>query len=472
MPSSCVSAGHNIASSGGSDDDLELRYVDLSEEHSELDARAQRSDRVGRRGALPGLPGGRGLGERELEISDEVLDALLAGASTAQEIAGPDGVLAQLTRRLLNRALEAELTAHLGYEAGRAPRGGTGNARNGKPSKTVITDQGPLRIRSPRDRQGTFEPQIVGKRQTRWVGFDEKVISLYGRGLTAREIQGHLQEIYGTEISPDLISRITDAVLEDAKAWQHRPLERFYPIVYLDALVVKIREGHAVRNCACYVALGVNLEGQRDVLGLWFQRTEGAKFWMQVLTELKQRGVADVLFFCVDGLTGFPEAIEATFPDSTVQTCLVHQVRASMKFVSYKDRKHLAADLRRIYTASNQDHAADELQAFAEKWDARYPTISQSWLERWEQITPFLAYPQDVRRVIYTTNSIEALHRQVRKIIKTRGQFPTEDAARKLIYLAIAKAETRWRQVFHWQTALAAFKIHFPDRIPDTDIYL
>ena len=470
MSSFPISASHNIVSSRGSDNDLELRYVDLSEEHSELEARVQQSDRGVRRGALPGLPGGPGLGEPELEISDEVLDALLAGASTAQEIAGPDGVLAQLTRRLLNRALEAELTAHLGYEAGQAPRGGAGNARNGQPSKTVITDQGPLRIRSPRDRQGTFDPQIVRKRQTRWVGFDEKVISLYGRGLTVREIGGHLQEIYGAEVSPDLISKITDAVIEDAKAWQNRPLERLYPIVYLDALVIKIREGQAVRNFACYVAIGVNLEGCRDVLGIWFQRTEGAKFWMQVLTDLKQRGVADVLFFCVDGLAGFPDAIEATFPHSTVQTCLVHQVRSSLKFVSYKDRKHVAGDLRKIYTASNQDHAADELQRFADKWDGRYPTISASWLERWEQITPFLAYPQDVRRVIYTTNSIEALHRQIRKIIKTRGHFPTEDAARKLLYLAITKAETRWRQVFHWHAALAAFKIQFPDRIPDNDI--
>ena len=302
------------------------------------------------------------------------------------------------------------------------------------------------------------------------MGFDEKVISLYARGLTVREIQGHLQEIYSSEVSPDLISKITDAVIEDAKAWQNRPLERIYPIVYLDAMVIKIRDGQAVRNFACYVAIGVNLEGERDVLGIWFQRTEGAKFWMHVLTDLKTRGVADVLFFCVDGLAGFPEAIEATFPHATVQTCLVHQVRNSLKFVSYKDRKTVAADLRRIYTAANAEHAGDELQAFAEKWDQRYPTISQSWLERWEQITPFLAYPQEVRRVIYTTNSIEALHRQIRKIIKTRGHFPTEDAARKLLYLAITKAETKWKRVFHWPTALAAFKIQFGDRIPDNAI--
>ena len=308
------------------------------------------------------------------------------------------------------------------------------------------------------------------KRQTRWVGFDDRVISLYARGLTVREIQGHLAEIYGTDVSPDLISKITDTVLGDAKAWQNRPLERIYAIVYLDALIVKIRDGHTVRNHACYVAIGVNLDGEREVLGLWFQQSEGAKFWLHVLTDIKTRGVSDILFVCVDGLTGFVEAIEATFPHATVQTCLVHQVRSSLRFVSYKDRKTLASDLRRIYTAVDAEHAGDQLQAFAEKWDSRYPMISASWLERWEQITPFLAYPAEVRRVIYTTNSIEALHRQTRKIIKTRGHFPTEDAARKLIYLAIIKAETRWKRVFHWPTAMAAFKIQFGDRIPDTEI--
>ena len=397
----------------------------LSEERSESAGRATRSETVERREPLPGLPSGPGLDEREPEI-DELLDVLLAGVGTAEEIAGPDGLLAYLTRRLLNRALEAELTAHLGYPAGQAPLGGAGNSRNGQPHKTVLTDQGPLRIRSPRDRKGTFEPQVVNKRQTRWVGFDEKVISLYARGLTVREIQGHLAEIYGTEVSPDLISKITDAVLEDAKAWQNRPLERLYPIVYLDALVVKVRDGHAVRNFACYVALGVNLEGERDVLGIWFQRTEGAKFWLQVLTELKQRGVADVLIFCVDGLTGFPEAIEATFPHSTVQTCLVHQVRNSLKFVSYKDRKPVAADLRKIYTAASQDAAGDELQRFAEKWDARYPTISHSWLEHWEQITPFLAFPDEVRRVIYTTD----------ESVKAAAQFSWPSSCRSPVLVA------------------------------------
>jgi putative transposase len=399
-----------------------------------------------------------------------VLDALLGGARAAEEIAGPGGLLGELTRRLLNRALEAELTAHLGYERHLEPRGGAGNARNGRPGKTLLTDQGPLRIRSPRDRNGTFEPEIVKKRQTRWVGFDDRVISLYARGLSVCEIQGHLAEIYGSEVSPDLSSRVTDAVIEDAKAWQNRPLERVYAIVYLDAMIVKIRDGNVVRNHACYTAIGVNLDGERDVLGTWFQKTEGAKFWLQVLTELKHRGVADILFVCVDGLTGFVAAIETVFPAATVQTCVVHQVRSSLRFVSDKDRKTVAADLRKIYTAVDAEHAGDQLTAFAETWDHRYPTISASWLEHWEQITPFLAYPAEVRRVIYTTNSIEALHRQLRKIIKTRGSFPTEDAARKLIYLAIQKAEARWKRVFHWQTALGALKIQFGDRIPDNAI--
>jgi putative transposase len=438
---------------------------------SEPGGRAQRAASGAAAGdprPLPGLPGG-GLAERP-ELSDELIDELLAGARTAEEIAGPDGLLGQLTRRLLERALAAEITEHLGYPAGQAPPGGAGNARNGRPAKTVLTEHGPVRVRAPRDRQGTFEPQIVAKRQSRFVGFDEKVIALYGRGLSVREIQGHLADIYATEVSPDLISRVTDAVIADAKSWQSRPLEAVYAIVYLDALVVKIRDGHTVRNHACYLAIGVNLDGEREVLGLWIQRTEGAKFWLAVLTELKQRGVADVLICCVDGLTGFPEAIEAVFPQTWVQTCLVHQVRASLRFVPYKDRKKVAADLRRIYTAIDREHAESELERFAETWDERYPMISASWIERWEHIVPFLAFPADVRRAVYTTNTIEALNRQIRKIIKTRGHFPTEDAARKLIYLAVTNAERKWRHAYNWNAAMAAFKIHFADRIPDSAI--
>src|SRR6059036_757094 len=415
---------------------------------------------------LPGLPGG-GLAERP-ELSDELIDELLAGARTAEEIAGPDGLLRQLTRRLLERALQAEITEHLGYEHSQAPPGGAGNSRNGQPPKTVLTDQGPVRVRSPRDRNGTFEPKIVAKRQTRWVGFDEKVIALYARGLTVREIQGHLAEIYGTEVSPELVSKITDAVLEDVKAWQSRPLEALYAVVYLDALVVKIRDGQAVRNHACYLAIGVNLDGEREVLGIWFQRSEGAKFWLQVLTELKQRGVADVLVACVDGLTGFPEAIEAVFPQAWVQTCIVHLIRASLRFVPEKDRRQVAKDLKPIYTAVDRDHAWEQLERFAEKWDPKYPMISQSWTEQWERVVPFLAFPPEVRRSVYTTNTIEALNRQIRKIIKTRGSFPDEDSARKLLYLAITRAQQKWGHTYNWNSALTAFRIHFGDRIPDT----
>jgi transposase-like protein len=417
---------------------------------------------------LPGLPGG-GLTDRP-ELSDELIDELLGGARTAQEIAGPDGLLGQLTRRLLERALEAEITEHVGYEHGHAPPGGTGNARNGRPVKTVLTDHGAVRIRSPRDRNGSFEPQIVAKRQTRWVGFDDRVIALYARGLTVRDIQGHLSEIYGTDVSPDMICKITDAVLADVKAWQTRPLDGVYAIVYLDALVVKVRDGAAVSNHACYLAIGVNLDGERDVLGMWFEKSEGAKFWLQVLTDLKTRGVQDVLVCCVDGLTGFPDAIEAVFPQAWVQTCIVHLVRSSLRFVPYKDRKRVAADLRKIYTAADQDAAADELAAFAERWDERFPTISRSWLEHWEHVTPFLAFAPDLRRIVYTTNTIEALNRQIRKVIKTRGHFPTEDAARKLIYLAIERAQPKWRHAYNWNAALAALKIHFGDRIPDNAI--
>jgi putative transposase len=288
--------------------------------------------------------------------------------------------------------------------------------------------------------------------------------------VSVRDIRAQLEEIYGTEVSPDLISRVTDAVIEDARAWQTRPLESVYPVLYLDALQVRVRDGANVRKLACYVAIGVRLDGRRETLGIWFQRTEGAKFWMSVLTDLKQRGVDDVLVCCVDGLAGFPEAIEAVYPHAWTQTCLVHLVRQSLRFVPYKDRKKVAADLRAIYTAADAETAELELEAFADTWDARYPMISQSWRAAWDHVVPFLAFPADVRRILYTTNTIEALNRQIRKVIKTKGHFPTEDAARKLIYLAIRNAERNWRRAYNWSSALIAFKIHFGDRIPDSAI--
>lgn len=400
------------------------------------------------------------------DLSDELIDELLAGARTPEEITGPEGLLARLTKRLVERAMAAELSEHLGYEHGQAPPGGVGNARNGTTPKTLHTGHGSVRIEQPRDRAGSFEPQIVRKHQRRFDGFDDKIIAMYGRGMSVRDIQAHLAEIYGVEVGHDLISRVTDAVLDDVREWQQRPLEDVYPILFLDALIVKIRDGGAVRNRACYVAIGVNLDGERDVLGLWFQSAEGAKFWLAVLNELKQRGVRDVLICCVDGLKGFPEAIEAVFPDAWVQTCIVHLIRHSLRFVPDKHRKKVAQDLRPIYTAVDADLAAEALAAFEAVWGERYPMIGKTWRDTWEHVIPFLAFPPDVRRVVYTTNTIEALHRQIRKTIKTRGHFPTEDAARKLIYLSIINAQKSWRSTYNWSAALLSFKIHFGDRLP------
>ena len=366
---------------------------------------------------------------RELpeELDERVLDALLGrllqGKRSEREILGRDGLLGELTGRLVERALAEELSEHLGYPAGQAPPGGAGNSRNGGTPKTLLTDHGPVPIRTPRDRNSGFEPQLVAKHQRRLAGLDEKIVALDAGGMTTREIETYISDLYGPGVSRETVSRVTAGVLEDAKAWQTRPLEQIYPILYLDALVIKIRDGHAVRNFACYLAIGVNLDGDRDVLGIWFQKTEGAKFWLQVLTDLKTRGVQDVLVCCVDGLEGFPEAIEAVFPNAWVQTWIVHLIRNSLKFVPDKDRKAVARDLKPIYTAVDRDHAWDQLEAFAEKWDHKYPMISASWTEHWERVVPFLAFPPDVRRAVYTTNTIEALNRQIRKIIKTRGSL-------------------------------------------------
>jgi putative transposase len=400
-------------------------------------------------------------------ISNEVIDELLAGASTEEEIAGPGGLLAELTKRLVERAMEVELTDHVGYEPHQEPPGGTGNTRNGTSPKTLVTEHGKVRVDAPRDRDGSFSPKIVKKRQRRFQGFDDKILALYSRGLSVRDIRAHLQEIYGVEVSIDLISRVTDGVMDDVREWAKRPLEDIYPIVFLDCMVIKVRDGGSVQRRALYLALGVTLEGDRDVLGMWFQETEGAKFWMQVLNDLKQRGVRDILIACVDGLTGFPEAIEAIFPKTTVQTCIVHLIRSSLKYVPRREREQVARDLKPIYTAIDADQAHAELELFDEKWGARFPVITQAWLNAWEYVTPFLAFPAEVRRVIYTTNAIEALNRQLRKAIKTKGSFPSEDAARKLVYLALQNAVPAWTRTRNWTSALLAFKIHFGDRVPD-----
>jgi putative transposase len=400
-------------------------------------------------------------------LPDAVIDELLSGAGTEQEIAGPGGLLSQLTKRFVERAMEVELTDHLGYEPHQEPPGGVGNTRNGSTPKTLITEQGEVRIDTPRDRAGSFEPQIVRKRQRRFEGFDDKILALYSRGLSTRDIEAHLEEIYGVKVGRDLISRVTDAVMDDVRAWQTRPLDDVYPVVFLDALVLKIRDGGSVQRRACYLAMAITMDGERDVLGMWFQANEGAKFWMQVLTDLKQRGVRDILICCVDGLKGFPEAIEAVFPLTTVQTCIVHLIRQSLKYVPRRQYDAVVKDLKPIYTAIDADSALVALEAFEEKWGAQLPVIGQAWRERWEYVIPFMAYEPEVRRVIYTTNAIEAMNRQLRKALKTKGSFPSEDAARKLIYLAIQNAVPQWTRTRGWTKALLAFKIQFGDRLPD-----
>ena len=402
-----------------------------------------------------------------MAIRDELLKELLAEYKKPEDLLGPNGLLKQLTGALVEKALQAELTEHLGYEK-HAPAGrGSGNSRNGASGKTLKTDAGEVAIEVPRDRNATFEPQLVKKHQTHFDGFDDKIISMYARGMTVREIQGHLKELYGTEVSPDLISRVTDAVLDEVKVWQNRPLDAVWPIVYLDALVVKIRDQGTVTNKSAYLAVGVNLHGTKEVLGLWLESNEGAKFWLKIMTELKNRGVADMLLVCCDGLKGFPEAIEAAFPRSTVQTCIVHMIRNSVRFVAWADRKPVVNALKPIYAADTESAAEAALTAFERGLGQRYPMIGKSWRSNWQRVIPFLAFPRDIRKAIYTTNAIESLNFQLRKIIKTRGHFPSDDAAFKLLYLALSRAQEKWTMpIRNWKNALNQFAVHFEGRLP------
>jgi len=400
-------------------------------------------------------------------IKDEIIDELLAEQREGREVFGPDGIVTELTKRMMERLLQAELDDHLGYERGERGSQPRANTRNGTTKKRVKTDTGELELEVPRDRQGTFEPQAVKKQQTRLSGFDDKVLSLYAKGMSVREIQGHLAELYGTEVSPDLISRVTSAVMEDVREWRSRPLAAVWPIVYLDALVIRVRDGGVVRRKSVYLAIGVNVDGIKEVLGMWIEETEGAKFWLKVITELKNRGVADIFVACVDGLKGFPDAIEAVFPKTTVQTCIVHMIRNSTRFVSYKDRRAVAASLKPIYTAVDRDAALEALGAFEEEWGEQYPMIGQSWRSNWERVVPFLDFPHSVRKVLYTTNAIESFNARVRKLINGKGHLPNDDAAYKLVYLAIAAAERRWtRPCKGWKEALNQFAIHFEGRLP------
>lgn len=402
-----------------------------------------------------------------MAIKEEWLDEVLKGCKTPEDITGPNGVIKQLTKRLLEKALSAEMTEHLGYEKYSAEGYNCGNTRNGNGRKVVQTEHGEVEIETPRDREGSFEPQIIKKRQRRFEGFDDKILSMYSHGMSTRDIQFHLKDIYGIEVSPDLISSVTEKVMEDIKVWQTRPLARLYPIVYLDAVRIKVRDNGHIVNKAVYLALGVGLDGQKDVLGMWIAETEGAKFWAMILTELKNRGVEDIFIICVDGLKGFSEAIEGIYPPTQVQLCIVHMIRNSLKYVSWKDRKAVVEALKPIYTAATAAAAEESLKEFCSVWDSKYPTIGDLWRRNWEGIVPFLAYPGYIRKAIYTTNAIESLNHSLRKITKNRGSFPNDEAALKLLYLGLQNAKKKWTMpIWQWKDALNQFAVVFADRFP------
>ena len=399
----------------------------------------------------------------EKKIKQEVLDELMKGYSGLEDF---ESLFKALKKGLIERALNAELSTHLGYEKGQDKPADAANHRNGSSSKTVHGESGALTLAIPRDRDGTFDPKLVRKRQRRIDGMDQKILSMYARGMTVREVQGHLKELYGTDISADLISSITDEVMAEVKDWQNRPLDALYPVLILDALRVKIRDEGVVKNKAVYLALGITKAGTKDILGLWIEQTEGARFWLKVMTELKNRGVQDVLVCLVDGLKGFPEAIEATFPQAQIQTCVVHLMRHSLEYCAWQDRKHVAAELKGIYASLNAQTAEQALSAFAAgRWGQRYPPIVASWRRNWERIVPFLAYPIEVRRVLYTTNAIESLNMQLRKITKNRGHFPSDEAATKLLYLALRNVTAKWTNAGReWKAALNQFAVMFAER--------
>ena len=363
--------------------------------------------------------------------------------------------------------MAAEMTEHVGYEKHDAAGNNSGNSRNGKSSKTIKGTFGTMALELPRDRNGTFEPQIIEKHQTRFTGFDENIISLYARGLSTREIQQHLEEIYHVEVSPALISSVTDEVLDEVKTWQNRQLDAIYPIMYLDAIQFKVRDNGHVKNKAIYLAIGMGMNGLKEVLGLWIAQTEGAKFWLQIVTELKNRGVTDILIACVDGLKGFPEAIESVFPKTEVQLCIVHLVRHSLNYVGWKQRKEVAADLKLIYTAATDTEAEQRLAEFSLKWDAKFPMIAKSWRSNWTRVIPFFAHPPEIRKVIYTTNAIESLNMSLRKVTKARGSFPSDEAVSKLLYLALRNIAKKWTMPVHaWKDALNRFAIIYENRLP------
>jgi putative transposase len=402
-----------------------------------------------------------------MPFSPELLDELLKDYKKPDDLLGQDGLLQQLTKALVERALDGELTHHLGYEKHDSSGDNSGNSRNGTTPKTIKGKRGQVRIDVPRDRNAEFEPQLVKKGQTRFDGFDEKIISLYARGMTQREIQGHLEEIYGVEVSPSLISTVTDSVLDEVRQWQARPLDAVYPILYLDALQVKVKSQGRVTNKAIYLAFGVNLHGLKEVLGMWASENEGAKFWMQIVTELKNRGIQDIFIACVDGLKGLPEAIEAVYPQTQVQLCVVHLVRHALSFVSHKDRKAVTDDLKGVYQAATLEEAERQLGQFEETWAESYPVIARSWRQNWSRVAPMFSYPSEIRRAVYTTNTIESLNMTLRKVSKNRSLFPSDEAVFKLLYLALRNISKRWTMpIPNWSGALNQFAILFDGRVP------
>lgn len=400
-------------------------------------------------------------------FSPELLDELLGESQTAQELLGSSGLLKQLSKALLDRMLEGEMSHHLGYEKHAVVGNNSGNSRNGTSKKTLKGEFGELDLAVPRDRQASFEPVLVPKYETRFAEFDEKIISLYARGMSDRDIAAQLQDLYGIEVSHGLISQVVSDVIEEVKAWQNRGLEEVYPIVYFDALVVKVRHEKQVIKKHLYLALAINLDGDKELLGMWLAETEGAKFWLSVMNELKNRGVKDMFIACVDGLTGFPDAIEASFPHTLTQLCIVHMLRNSLRFVPWKERKQVAHDLKTIYQAASSEQAEQALLDFSEKWDAKYPMISQSWWRHWDNLTTFFNFPPEIRKVIYTTNAIESLNSSFRRILKTKGSFPNDEAVFKLIFLSFKNISKNWtRPISNWSLALNQFAIMFPERLP------
>ena len=395
------------------------------------------------------------------------IDGLLASCKNKADIFGEDGLIKTLVKSILERALEGEMTEHLGYTKHDPKGNNSGNSRNGYSKKTVSGQFGNIDLAVPRDRRDEFEPAIVQKHQTRFEGFDDKILSLYARGMSTRDIQDQLKDLYGVDISPSLISTVTESILEEVKTWQNRTLDAVYPIVYLDALVVKIKENKQVINKAMHLALGVNCEGKKELLGMWVTEKEGSKYWMNVMTELRNRGVKDIFISCIDGLIGLPEAIEAVFPKTKVQQCIVHLIRNSLKLVPWKDRKEVAVDLKTIYSAHTEEGALQALEEFGSKWDSKYQNISRSWLEKWSHISIFFAYPEEIRKIIYTTNAIESLNMSIRKVIKNKRFFPSDDAAFKQIFLALQNISRRWTMpIRDWNLAVNRFMIEFGDRMP------